>query len=56
MDLAIDKKLENPVSLHMIKQDSILQDMGLVKQSRLSVMAVTVDQFHRVLLLSNTEY
>ncbi len=56
VDLAIDKKLENPVSLHMIKQDSILQDMALVKQSRLSVMPVTSDQFHRVLLLSNTEY
>jgi predicted RNA-binding protein with PUA-like domain len=56
VDLAVDKKLENPVSLHIIKQDSILQDMALVKQSRLSVMPVTTDQFHRVLLLSNTEY
>lgn len=54
VDLSVDKKLKNPVSLHMIKQDSILQDMLLVKQSRLSVMPVTSDQFHRVLLLSNT--
>lgn len=56
VDLSVDKKLDNPVSLQMIKQDSILQDMLLVKQSRLSVMPVTSDQFHRVLLLSNTTY
>lgn len=55
VDLKVHKKLKNPVSLSTIKQDSILQFMPLVKQSRLSVMQITEDQFHRVMDLSETK-
>ena len=54
VDLKAHKKLNNPVSLSVIKQDAILQMMPLVKQSRLSVMAITEDQFYRVMDLSGT--
>ena len=54
VDLKAHKKLNNPVSLSVIKQDVILQMMPLVKQSRLSVMAITEDQFYRVMDLSGT--
>lgn len=55
VDLKVHKKLKNPVSLSTIKQDSILQFMPLVKQSRLSVMQIAEDQFHRVMDLSETK-
>lgn len=55
VDLKVHKKLKKPVSLSTIKQDPILQFMPLVKQSRLSVMQITEDQFHRVMDLSETE-
>jgi len=54
VDLKAQKKLKNPVSLSVIKQDTILQLMPLVKQSRLSVMPITEDQFYRVMDLSGT--
>lgn len=54
VDLKAHKKLKNPVSLSVIKQDAILQLMPLVKQSRLSVMAITEDQFYRVVDVSGT--
>jgi len=55
VDLKVHKKLKNPVSLSNIKQDSLLREMPLVKQSRLSVMELTEDQFFRVLSLSSTK-
>lgn len=55
VDLKVHKKLKNPVSLSNIKQDSLLCEMPLVKQSRLSVMELTDDQFHKVLSLSSTK-
>lgn len=55
VDLKVHKKLKKPVSLSTIKQDPILQFMPLVKQSRLSVMQITEDQFHRVMDLSETK-
>ena len=54
VDLKAHKKLKNPVPLSVIKQDTILQLMPLVKQSRLSVMPITEDQFYRVMDLSGT--
>lgn len=38
-------KLENPISLETIKSHPKLQNMALVKQSRLSVCPVTADEF-----------
>ena len=49
VDLAPFKALENPVKLEQIKADKSLQDMLLVRHSRLSVMPVTKEQFNRVL-------
>jgi predicted RNA-binding protein with PUA-like domain len=52
VDLVPVKPLKNPVSLDQIKADKILQDMKLVKQSRLSVSPLTEAQFERLLELA----
>jgi len=54
VDLGPVKALKVPVPLSSIKNDAILRDMPLVRQSRLSVMPVTQTQFERVLQLSGT--
>jgi len=48
------KALAKPVSLAVIKADRILQELPLVKQSRLSVMPLNGKQFNRVLELADT--
>jgi predicted RNA-binding protein with PUA-like domain len=45
------KKLKTPVTLKQIKQDLTLQQMALVKLSRLSVVPVREEEFDRVLEL-----
>ena len=55
VDLAPVKPLAKPVTLSQIKADKILKEMVLVKQSRLSVMPVTREQFTRLLALSETK-
>ena len=55
VDLAPVKALAKPVTLETIKTDKILQDMPLVKQSRLSVTPLTKAQFERLLTLSGTK-
>ncbi|MFM8281185.1 MAG: EVE domain-containing protein [Bacteroidota bacterium] len=55
VDLKAVKKLKKAISLSNIKEDAILKEMPLVKQSRLSVMQLTSDQFHRVLALTGTK-
>ncbi|HLZ54162.1 MAG TPA: EVE domain-containing protein [Verrucomicrobiae bacterium] len=55
VDLAPVKPLVKPVTLSQIKADKSLKEMVLVKQSRLSVMLVTREQFTRLLELSETE-
>jgi len=52
VELASSKTLQAPVTLEVIKSDKILQKMPLVRQSRLSVMALTREQFERVLALA----
>lgn len=54
VDLAPVKTLAKPVTLAAIKADKILKEMALVRQSRLSVMPVTREQFMRLLALSET--
>ena len=54
VDLKPIKALARPVALSQIKQDSVLSDMALVRQSRLSVSPVTEEQFRRVLALGET--
>lgn len=52
VDLKPKKTLKNPVELSIMKSDEILQNMALVRQSRLSVSPVTKNEFDRVLELS----
>lgn len=48
------KALKSPVTLGQIKADPVLREMPLVKQSRLSVMPVTEEQFERLLEIGGT--
>ena len=55
VDLSPEKALARPVALAAIKAGKILKEMALVRQSRLSVMPVTAEQFERLLALSETK-
>jgi len=55
IDIVPIKKLNRAVSLKEIKQHPELQDIGLIKQSRLSVMPVTDAQFDTILQLAETK-
>lgn len=52
VDIAPDKPLAKPVSLEVIKSDKVLREMKLVKQSRLSVSPLTLEQADRLLKLA----
>ena len=47
--------LAEPIPLASIKEDAVLAEMPLVRQSRLSVMPVTAAQFRRALKLGRTK-
>ena len=53
VDLVPVEKLPKPVSLKTIKTDPILQNMAMVKLSRLSVVPVKVEEFDRIIELAN---
>lgn len=53
VDLEPVEKLPKTVTLTTIKSDPILQNMALVKLSRLSVVPVKVEEFDRILALAN---
>lgn len=53
VDLIPVETLKNPVSLEQIKADSLLQNIGLVKQGRLSVMGMKVEEFDRIVELGS---
>ncbi len=55
VDLAPVKALAKPVTLAAIKADTLLKEMVLVRQSRLTVMPVTEEQFAHLLALSETK-
>jgi predicted RNA-binding protein with PUA-like domain len=52
VDLAPEKTLAQPVTLEAIKADKILCEMKLVRQSRLSVSPLTVEQARRLLKIA----
>ena len=53
VDVKAIKKLKNPVSLDQIKENSKLQDIALVKQSRLSVMPLKKNEWNIIIKMSN---
>ena len=52
VDLVAVRKLAAPVTLHEIKQTPKLKDMKLVRQSRLSVMPLTAEEFRIVMKMA----
>lgn len=55
VELVPHKALKTKVTLEQIKDDAVLKDMALVRQSRLSVTPLTEAQFKRVLELAHTK-
>jgi len=53
VDVKAAKKLKNPVSLDQIKENDKLQDIALVKQSRLSVMPLKKNEWDIIIKMSN---
>jgi predicted RNA-binding protein with PUA-like domain len=53
VDLAPVETLKRPVTLEEVKADERLQNIGLVKQGRLSVMGLKAEEFDRILEMSN---
>ena len=53
VDVKATKKLKSPVSLDQIKENSKLQDIALVKQSRLSVMPLKKTEWDIIIKMSN---
>ena len=54
VDLAPVRSFERPVTLGKIKSDPLLQDMVLVRHSRLSVMPLTEAQYQHIAELGHT--
>ena len=52
VDVKAIKKLNNPVSLEQIKENKSLQNIALIKQSRLSVMPLTKTEWNNIIKMS----
>ncbi|NVJ85870.1 MAG: EVE domain-containing protein [Algoriphagus sp.] len=50
--LKVGKRLTNPVSLKQIKAEDRLSDLPMLKQSRLSVLPVSKDEFELIVKMS----
>jgi predicted RNA-binding protein with PUA-like domain len=55
VDLVPIKPLTRPVALSQIKADTVLREMRLARESRLSVSPVTRGQFEQLLKLAGTK-
>ena len=53
VDVKATKKLKTPVTLDQIKENSELQNIALVKQSRLSVMPLKKTEWEIIIKMSN---
>lgn len=53
VDLEACKPMKTPVLLGVIKKDPLLKNIPLVRQSRLSVMALKFTEFQRIVELGN---
>ena len=54
VDLVPYKALKNPVTLEAVKASAELKDIALIKQSRLSVMPLTTDEYAILLRMSKS--
>ena len=52
VELTPSKKLKKPVGLAAMKANLALVNLGLIRQSQLSVIAVTKDEFEEILSMS----
>lgn len=52
VDLRAEKALKTPVTLAVLKADKVLQNIALVRNSRLSVSPIDEDVFGRILKLA----
>jgi predicted RNA-binding protein with PUA-like domain len=53
VDLEPVESLKKPVTLEQIKADERLKEIGLIRQGRLSVMALKAEEFDRILELAS---
>jgi len=53
VDVKPIQKLKNTVSLETMKSDERLHTLGLIKQPRLSVIALSEDEYNIIIQLSN---
>jgi len=53
VDVSVKKELKYPVTLEQIKNKKELQDLALIKQSRLSVMPIDIVSWKCILKISN---
>ncbi|HUH33403.1 MAG TPA: EVE domain-containing protein [Daejeonella sp.] len=53
VDLEPVETLKQPVTLEQVKADDRLKDIGLVRQGRLSVMALKGEEFDRIIELGS---
>lgn len=53
VDLQPVETLKHPVTLEQVKADDRLKDIGLVRQGRLSVMALKREEFDRIIELGS---
>lgn len=54
VDVVPHEKLKHPVTLEQIKNEPGLEGIGLVRQQRLSVVALTREEFDTILELSES--
>lgn len=52
VDIIPEKKLRNKISLQQIKENPELENIALIKQSRLSVMPVELNEFDAILKMA----
>ena len=55
VDFTVERALTHPVSLKTIKSTPLFANIGLVRQSRLSVMPLTETEYDAILLMSEKE-
>lgn len=53
VDLSPVESLKSPVSLEQVKADKQLENVGLVRQGRLSVMGLKAEEFDRIVELGS---